>query len=257
MNSRGCPRMLMGNNRNWICLLCGQTGTGKSYAALRLASALDENFNVHKVVFSVQEFLQLFTQCRAGDMIIFDEGEEFNSRRGMKEGNVQMGIILSMLRFTQISVIFTLPSLKMIDINARRLAHSYLYTIEVDRRNQKDWRSKKSGVYWYNIYPVRLPNAGDDLLYVHPVTQKGFKWSKVWFSAPNQDLLDAYELRKREMFYRTLSEAQSKLGMPDAAVESASMADESRNKRNKVPPTSLTNILIDDSEDMVSSIMRD
>lgn len=256
LDSKGCPRMLMGNNRNWICLLCGPTGTGKSYTALRLAELLDESFAPHKVVFSVQEFLQLFSRCRAGDFIIFDEGEEFNSRRAMKEGNVQMGIILSMLRFTQISVIFTLPSLMMIDINARRLAHAYLYTIEVDRRNAKDWRSRRSGVHWYNIRPVRLPQTNKDLLFVNPLSRRGVKWSKFWFRAPGKQLLAEYESRKREVFYRALSNAQSKLGLSDASVESTAHADTTRNERNQVDHTSLHDILIGNTVDTVSAIMR-
>lgn len=35
------PRTLIRNNRNWLCVLCGAPGTGKSYTALRLAESID------------------------------------------------------------------------------------------------------------------------------------------------------------------------------------------------------------------------
>lgn len=235
-NAKGCPRMLLRNNRNWVALLCGPTGTGKSYTALRLAELLDPEFNVHRCVFSTKEFLEVFHTCHPGDFIIFDEGEEFNARRGMKESNVQMGIIMAMLRFTQVNVIFTLPTIHMIDINARRLAHSYLYTIEVDRHRAVDWKRSRSGVYWYNIQNSRLPskNSDDGLKFVNPLV-KGKKVRKVWFEAPDEDLLARYESKKHDVFYRTLSEAQQKLGMNDASVESAIRADRDRPPEPETP----------------------
>ena len=254
-NAKGCPRMLLRNNRNWISLLCGPTGTGKSYTALRMAELLDPEFNVHRCVFSTKEFLEVFHTCHAGDFIIFDEGEEFNARRGMKESNVQMGIIMAMLRFTQVNVIFTLPTLHMIDINARRLAHSYLYTIEVDRHRAVDWKRTRSGVYWYNIQNSRLPSkhSDDGLKFVMPLV-KGKKVRKVWFDAPNEDLLAQYEAKKHEVFYRTLSEAQQKLGMNNASIESAIRGDRDR-PREPETPTAVDSQLAEESDVLEELIM--
>lgn len=216
------PRMLLRNNRNWLCILCGPTGTGKSYTSLRLAELLDPTFTMNRVVFSTKEFLEVFQTCNPGDFIIFEESEELNARRSMKESNVQMGIILSMLRFTQVSIIMNLPTIHMIDINARRLMHSYLYTIEFDRSRGPPWRRDKSGVYWYNVQNKRLPMASSDdaLKYVYPVV-KGVKVRKAWFSAPSPELLAAYQARKHQVFYERLSEAQAKLGLQGAATASA------------------------------------
>lgn len=140
------PRKMIANNRNWLVVICGPTGTGKSYTSLALAEKLDPNFSTRKIVFSTDDFLRVFQTCHAGEVIIFEESEELNSRRAMKESNVQMGIILSMIRFTQVSVIFNLPSIAMIDINARRLMHTYLYTIEFDRTTAPPWMRRLSGV---------------------------------------------------------------------------------------------------------------
>ncbi len=223
------PRKQIANNRNWLAIICGPTGTGKSWTSLKLAEMLDPNFNVHKTVFSTEEFLDVFRTCHAGDVMIFEESEELNSRRAMKESNVQMGIILSMIRFTQVSVIFNLPSIAMIDINARRLMHTYLYTIEFDRTSAPPWMRSKSGVFWYQVRNTRLPqkSSDDQLKFVKPIIN-GVKVSKVWLNSPSPDLLAEYEALKHEVFWNRMSEAQGRLGLDTAAVASAARADRDR-----------------------------
>lgn len=200
------PRSLIQNNRNWLCVLCGSPGTGKSFTALRLAEAIDPTFNARRVVFTAQEFLEIFPYTKPGQVIVFDEGEEVNARRSMSEKNVQFGIILSMIRFTQVSVIFTLPNIQMIDINTRRLMHSYLHTIPVNRITGPKWKRTRSGVFWYQVETSRLPTAKDDLKFIFPVVH-GVKIRKVWFNAPSPDLVATYEARKREHFEASLQTA--------------------------------------------------
>jgi hypothetical protein len=226
------PRTLLQNNRNWLCVICGPTGTGKSWTSLKLAQMLDPEFSLQRVVFSTEAFMDVFHLCHAGQVIIFEESEELNARRAMKESNVQMSNILSMLRFTQISVIFNLPSISMIDINARRLMHSYLYTVEFDRTRAPPWQRNKSGVFWYNVRNTRLPskNSDDQLKYVNPIV-KGVKVRKVWFEAPTPTLLAEYEALKHRTFWKRLSEAQGKLGLTGAVVGSEIRAD------RDAPPT--------------------
>jgi len=200
------PRTLIRNNRNWLCVLCGPPGTGKSFTALRLAESIDPTFSVQRVVFTAKEFLEVFPYTKPGQVIVFDEGEEVNARRAMSEKNVQFGLILSMIRFTQVSVIFTLPNIQMIDINTRRLMHSYLHTIAVDRTKDALWKRTRSGVYWYQVETNRLPNSRDDLRFVFPIV-KGVKVRKVWFNAPSESLVEEYEARKREHFEASLHQA--------------------------------------------------
>lgn len=231
------PRRLLQNNRNWLCIICGPTGTGKSYTSLRLAEMLDPGFNANRIVFSTEEFLDVFRTCHAGEVIIFEESEELNSRRAMKESNVQMGVILSMIRFTQVSVIFNLPSIAMIDINARRLMHSYLYTVEFDRIHAPPWMRDKSGVHWYQVRNTRLPSksSDDQLKFINPVVNE-VKVKKVWFSAPSPALLAEYEALKHRTFWRRISEAQGKLGLADAAVASEVRADRDQPATPEPPP---------------------
>ena len=46
-------------NRNLIALFIGDTGSGKSLSSIRLAERVDPNFNVDRIVFTVDDFLAL------------------------------------------------------------------------------------------------------------------------------------------------------------------------------------------------------
>jgi type II secretory ATPase GspE/PulE/Tfp pilus assembly ATPase PilB-like protein len=46
-------------NRNVIAIFSGDTGSGKSYGAIRLAEVIDPTFNLDRVVFTVEDFVSL------------------------------------------------------------------------------------------------------------------------------------------------------------------------------------------------------
>src|SRR3990167_817951 len=62
------------DNENYILMIEGMPGKGKSYAALKLGEALDRNFTIKNVVFSVGEFLALLNETPPkGSVIVWDE----------------------------------------------------------------------------------------------------------------------------------------------------------------------------------------
>jgi hypothetical protein len=201
------------------------TGTGKTYTAVRICEMLDKTFSVERIVFSTTDLLDRFETCSKGEMIIFDEANEWNARTSMSKGNVIFSKILAMLRFTQISVIFTLPHLGMIDINGRRLMHNYLYTIPIDRPTCPPWMRDKSGAFWYNVESARLPLAGKtdiELRFKFPII-KGERVSKVFFKKASDVLLDVYESRKKLWFNEQLRQAQ--LGVQMMTKKAAAVMD--------------------------------
>ncbi|MFA5137382.1 MAG: hypothetical protein WC489_08395 [Patescibacteria group bacterium] len=204
------PVSLLNQNRNWLSIVCGATGTGKSYTAIRICEMICPKFQSDQIAFSIPDLLDLFESCKAGDFIIFDEGNEWNAREAQKKQNVVFSKILSMLRFTQINVMFTLPHMGMIDINGRRLAHNYLYAIPVNRNACPPWQKNMSGVYWYDIVSRRLPSSSQQdipIVYRFPVI-KGERVGKVWFRKASETLLEEYESRKSKVFTKKLTEAR-------------------------------------------------
>jgi hypothetical protein len=201
---------LLRNNRNWFGGICGDTGTGKSYTALRVGELTDRTFDADKVAFNVLELLLLIDSVSSKELIVFDEAEAWNARRAMKAENVALGEIMSMLRYTQKNVACTMPDLEMIDINARRLMQDYLRTMYIRRNKAPAWQRDKSAVDWYVIKKLKIPqNDKSSLYFARPIVEypdyengimRKEKCGTVYLNAPDPTLLEEYEKRKDKKF---------------------------------------------------------
>ena len=133
-------KRLLVHNQNWLCVVCGGTGTGKSYSALRLASMVDPTFNIDRVVFRVEDFMKLLNAGNLvkGNAIMFDEaGVNMNSREWYSVQNKCISYLLQTFRHRNLAVIFTTPNLSYIDKAVRGLFHCYIETQRIDRRENK------------------------------------------------------------------------------------------------------------------------
>jgi hypothetical protein len=219
------------SNKNWLGVICGATGSGKSYWSLALAEQYFPGFNTDNIVFSVNEWLKRFTELyeekAKGELLIFDEGEEWSARRAMETKNVEFSNILAMIRFTNISSIFTLPDVRLIDVNLMRLMHNYMYVIDVDRKSPStpEWQRTRSGAHFWEILKEKLPDKQSTNLMVKyprvPIQirnrttgecyEKVVKIPKIWFKAPSEGLLDEYEQLKNKHFGKSLGKAMDRI----------------------------------------------
>lgn len=216
-------------NKNWLSVLCGATGSGKSYFSLAICEKFFPKFTVDNIVFSVPEYLNKFAELdnnkRHGDILLYDEGQSYNSRKSMSENNIIMGEILGMIRFTRISSIFTLPNPQSIDINVFRLLHTYEYTMDIDRKTCPPWQRNRTGVKFYEIMHDAIPRKDSrDLPLRYPVMnvmvrntktgqlfEKTVKVKELWYHAPSEEIIEAYEQRKRRHFNQALTAARAKI----------------------------------------------
>jgi len=253
-------------NKNWLGVLCGATGSGKSYFSLAVCEKYFKRFTVDSVVFSVKEYLDKFSDCKSGDIILFDEGQEFNSRRAMEQKNVEFGNILSMIRFTQVSSIFTLPDLRQIDVTLVRLMHNYMYTMDIDRKTCPLWQRKRTGINLFEIVKEKIPSKDSrDLKLRYPVMdvvirnkrtmkcyEKTIKIKELWCQSPSTELLDDYERLKRRHFDAAMAASKQRLKfqemkeknkMSSMGVESAPTQPIPQNPSNPINPANPINTI--------------
>jgi hypothetical protein len=138
-----------------------------------------------------------------------------------------------MIRFTNISSIFTLPDIRMIDVNLIRLMHSYIYVIDVDRKSAAtpEWQKTRAGAHFWEIIKEKLPDKAQSSIFnmvryprvpiqIHNKTsgeyyEKVVKIPKIWFKAPSNGLLDEYESLKNKHFSRSLTKAMDRIKMAE------------------------------------------
>ncbi len=128
-------------NQNFFGVFLGPVGSGKSYAALRLAEILDPNFTIDNVCFTVEEFHYHITQANhpKGTVIILDEaGTAASAREFYTEANKVFGMLLETSRFKNYIYLMTLPDITFLDKKGRILAHGEFHCnsryIEYEKR---------------------------------------------------------------------------------------------------------------------------
>jgi len=177
------------SGRNFIGIIHGPTGSGKSYLGMKIAEKLDPTFNIERVIFDPEDFFDLIGKLPKRAWLVFDEsGAILDARRFMTVVNCVVSYVLETFRYKQISVIFTVPNLKMIDANVRRLMHSMMF--QRDRGKARIYRVDTG--YDGTVYAFRIGKFED--------VQK-----------PSKELCVAYEAKKAKAFKQILQKARDAL----------------------------------------------
>lgn len=202
-------KRLYKQNKNWLAMITGPTGGGKSWSALSIASKIDPGFNVDKVVLNPVDFMRNLAEDNwgQGDCVVFDEaGAGMSAKEHMTKKNRVIDQILQTFRRQNVAVIFTVPSKSNVDKSVRRLLHTYIEAERIDYMQEQnvlkwmniDYNRKMDKIYYH--YPkVRLENGS---------TQK---ISNVRLNRPDDKLVEKYEEKrtkyqeeKNEEFYEEL-----------------------------------------------------
>ena len=131
-------------NKNWLCIIAGETGSGKSYTGARICELIDPTFlptikrdgiESRIAMGETSKLLQVLDtkKLKRGNMVLFDEaGVAISSRDWFKEINKIIMFILQTFRHMNIGVIFTVPDISFVDKQARSLFHSYIECLEIN-----------------------------------------------------------------------------------------------------------------------------
>lgn len=180
------------HNKNELVVIVGDMGCGKSYAALRLGEIItDGHFNLENLTFTPSDFLERVINSGKGDVVILDDsGISFNAREFMSKSNRILSLALESCRFKNETLILTVPSLAMIDINARRLMHTCFWMKYVN---------EQAGYSCATWYKIQNDSRLGKVYYTHPKiaeNEETIEKSTMRFRKPDDALATEYERKK-------------------------------------------------------------
>ncbi len=191
----------------------GETGSGKSYSAMRTAENVDEDFNEDHIVFDTTEFMKILnSRPPAGTVIMLDEaGVAINSKDWHTQQLILFGKTAQSMRYRGIPIFYTVPRLPFVDATTRQLIQ-VLFESTPTRGRMKPFfirpaANRNDNRPWY-YYPTRT------------VTINFHTWKEqiriVNFSMPSKHIYIPYEKKKDayltalyENFEETLKNAET------------------------------------------------
>ena len=209
---------LLFKNKNWLAIICGETGSGKSYSALTIANLIGKKTHI---VFTPIQFLQLLNSgvLNKGDIIVFDEaGVGMSSREWYSVQNKLLGSVLQTFRNMNIGVIFTTPNLSFIDVQARKLFHHYFETAYLDYDTEEAY---------LKVYEIQVNSRLDKVYFKKPrfENEQGFIYtmSHLVVNKPKKDLTEHYEIVKSEYTKRLNEDALREILEPKGSKKKKSV----------------------------------
>jgi len=111
-------------------IIDGPVGSGKTTLSFQCAKYFDPTFNLSRVVFSVDDFLNALIRAEPGQAVVFDEAIIVNSRSALTEFNKKVIIAMTQIRSKGLYLFFNIPSVFDLDRNlvlnrCHLLLHAY------------------------------------------------------------------------------------------------------------------------------------
>lgn len=187
-------------NKNWVAVIVGETGSGKSYSAIRIAKAIDPTFTIGRVCFTPEEFMDLVDDpdLKPGNVLVFDEaGAGLSHRDWYKEQQKDMMKYFQIWRRRNLGLILTTPDVGFVDKQLRGIYHTYISTQQIDFEKEVCW------VKWKNreFNPNPLASKDKRYYYKYPRVKENREVrvvERVAIKKPSKKLVEKYEKRKAE-----------------------------------------------------------
>ena len=179
-------------NKNFLLVITGDTGSGKSYSACYIGMIIDKNFSIENVAFTPKEFMGLINEgkLKKGSVIVFDEaGVGLSSREYMSYSNRLIHAVAQTFRHKNYVVIFTVPDLSFIDSGVRKLLHGFFETKYINFIND---------ICVLRPYFLEKNQRTGDIFYKYHTTSSGNKIDELECLKPPESFINSYELKKEE-----------------------------------------------------------
>lgn len=188
------------HNKNWVAGFVGSCGSGKSWAAIKLAYDLSKRqgfeFKVEQICFSAKEFYQLVqkrmnNEIPAGSFIVLDESAVvLDADKSRADDDVSgMKHILETFRKYQLGLILTIPS----NINfVQKKGRQLLDTVFIMREIRHSQGISVCKVHWLQT------NEMSGRIYSHNLTdsEDNAELAAFLIHKPPAELVAAYEAKK-------------------------------------------------------------
>lgn len=190
-----CDRLL-NRNKNFLGMITGQTGSGKSWTALSIAEMVDPEFDETRVIFRASELLELINSgnLKKGSCIIWDEaGIDMSNRNWQSQLNKTMNYLFQTFRHRNFCLIFTAPYGDFIDTATRKLFHAEFETDGINRTEGTCGIKPKMLQYnpelkkWYKKY-LKVIKPGVGMIKIR-------RWA---VPKPSSELVQKYERLKNK-----------------------------------------------------------
>lgn len=118
-------------DHDWVWVVDGAEGSGKSVFAMQLAKVLDPTFDLSRVCMSPDEFTKAIIRAKHGQAVVFDEGfTGLSSRASLSEVNRLIVSLMMEMRQKNLVVIIVMPTIFLLDkyvalFRAKGLFHVY------------------------------------------------------------------------------------------------------------------------------------
>lgn len=180
--------------KNFLCLVSGPTGSGKSWACLSIALMLDKTFGPDRILFSLSDLMKLINSGKkypAGIVAMWDEFQIGAGNRDWQSlTNKLLNSLLTTFRHKNIILLINAPYSDFIDSASKKLLHAEWTTKSIDFKNKQT--ILKPFALQYNssnkkFYPKYLKVKGP----------RGIDKLKRWrIDKPPKWIIDEYETRK-------------------------------------------------------------
>jgi len=203
-------------NKNFLCFIGGQTGSGKSWSALSICEMLDSDFSIERCVFSGKGLMQLVNSgsLKKGSCVLFDEsGIELSNRNWQSTLNKMLNYLMQTFRHKCIILFFTSPYMDFLDSATRKLMHAQFEMVSIDQKEKKGILKPKliqyngdMGKYYYK--------------YLRVVTLDGVIPVQTWaIPKPSDNIIEQYEAKKTEFTSALNKKIEAELDKIEAKAE--------------------------------------
>jgi len=228
---------------DYLMLIVGERGSGKSTAAVRLCELVDPNFTIDNVVFSPSEFAALLKsgKLKHGSAVLLDEiGVAFGSRDWASVQSKSFDSLSQVFRTRHLIIVFTAPSEKMVDSHVlKNLAAVATVAAKFTSRQ----------LTWLKILKMQ-PAALSDKVYhkyyrfYNPKTGELKRYSRLGLHLPSPGLLKVYKKKRK--------------GFADVVLDDMQLTIESGtyHKYGKLTKPAKPVKVVIDTEDVFSKVLK-